>query len=55
MNIPGFVNVPPGYTYNAGYEYQFQIADSNIVVINMNGNSANILNKTFTILITYEE
>jgi len=55
LAVPGFVNVPPAYTYNAGYEYQYQVAASNIVVINTNGNSANILNKNFTVLITYEE
>lgn len=55
LNIPGFVNIPLAYTYQAGYEYQYQVAASNIVVININGNSANILNKNFTILITYEE
>lgn len=55
MNVPGFVNVPPGYTYHSGYEYQYQVASANIVVINSNGNSANILSKSFTILITYEE
>ena len=55
MTIPAFVNVPPGYTFNPGYEYQFQISDTNIVVINTNGNSVNILNKAFTVLITYEE
>ncbi len=55
MTVPGFVNVPPFYTYNVGYEYQYQVAASNIVVINTNGNSANILSKNFTVLITYEE
>ena len=55
MNVPAFVNLPPNYTYNGGYEYQYQISDTNIVVINSNGNSANILSKNFTILITYEE
>jgi hypothetical protein len=55
MNIPGFVNVPPAYTYHVGYEYQYQVSSANIVVINTDGNSANILNKSFTILITYEE
>ena len=55
MTVPGFINVPPFYTYNAGYEYQYQVAASNIVVINTNGNSGNILSKNFTLVITYEE
>lgn len=55
MSVPAFVNVPPNYTYNAGYEFQYQISDLNIVVVNTNGNSFNILSKNFTILITYEE
>jgi hypothetical protein len=55
MNNPVYVNLPPNYTYSGGYEYQYQVSDTNIVVINSNGNSANILNKPFTILITYEE
>ena len=55
MTVPGFVNLPPSYTYQAGYEYQYQIATSNIVVINSAANSSNILTKAFTILITYEQ
>jgi hypothetical protein len=55
MSIPGFVNLPPSYTYQTGYEYQYQVAASNIVVINSATNSSNILSKTFTILIVYEE
>ncbi|MEO7905438.1 MAG: hypothetical protein ABIT06_00555 [Saprospiraceae bacterium] len=55
MNIPGFVNLPPSYTYQAGYQYEYQIASSDIVVINSTTNSGNILSKPFTILITYEQ
>ena len=55
MTVPGFVNVPASYTYHPGYEFNYQIAISNIVVINSAANSANILSKAFTILIVYEE
>jgi hypothetical protein len=55
MTIPSFVNLAPSYTYQPGYEYQYQIAAANIVVINSTANSSNILSKSFTILITYEE
>ena len=55
MSIPAFVNLPPNYTFQVGYEYQYQISSTNIVVINTTTNSANILSKNFTILITYEE
>jgi hypothetical protein len=55
MDVPGFVHVTPAYTFQAQYEYQYQVAATNIVVINMSGNSANILSKAFRVLITYEE
>ena len=55
MIVPGFVNLPPSYTYQAGYEFQYQVSSIYIVVINSAANSANILSKNFTILITYEE
>jgi hypothetical protein len=55
MKLPAYVDLPPSYTYNAGYEYHYQITNNDIVVINANGNSGNILSKNFTIVITYEE
>jgi hypothetical protein len=55
MKLPAYVDLPPAYTYNAGYEYHYQITNNDIVVINANGNSGNILSKNFTIVITYEE
>jgi hypothetical protein len=48
-------NIPPGYNIVAGYEYQFE---SNALQINLtlsSSNSANILSKSFKVLITYEE
>ena len=29
MSIPAFVNLPPNYTFQAGYEYQYQISSTN--------------------------
>ena len=55
LSVPEFVNVPPAYTFHAGYEFQYQVSATNIVVLNMAGNSINILSKSFTVLITYEE
>ncbi len=52
---PTLVSVPPSYTYTAGYEYQYHVTSTDIVVINTASNSANVLGKAFTILITYEE
>lgn len=47
--------VPAMYTVNGGYEFQTYINGSNIVVINMTANSANILSKPIKIMVTYEE
>jgi|GEM_PF-1658859 len=55
MIIPGFVNLPPSYTWTPGYEYNFQVGDSSIVVINSAANSSNLISRAFTILIVYEE
>lgn len=55
VDVPGFVQLPPSYTYQGGYEYQYQVSSSSIVVINSASNSSNILSKAFRILITYEE
>ena len=43
------------YTESAGYEFNFFFGASNITIVNINGNSAQILSKPFRILITYEE
>ncbi len=55
MKVPGYVDLPPSYTFTAGYEYHYQVSSTNIVVINSNGNSDFILDKNFTIVITYEQ
>ena len=55
MNIPGFVNIPPSYTFHTGYQYDYQISPTNIVVLNSPTNSSNILSKAFTVHIVYEE
>jgi hypothetical protein len=48
-------DIPSGYTDVAGYEYNWQVNDSDVWILNKNGNSANILSKPIKILITYEE
>ena len=47
--------IPASYRDAAGYEFNYQVQNNNIVIINKAGNSANIGAKPFTILITYEE
>ncbi len=47
--------VPPGYTINAGYEFNYYISGNDIVVWNKNTTSGSILSKPFKILITYEQ
>ena len=47
--------MPPSYIDIAGYEYNEQVQNNNIVVILKNGNSANIGGKPISIIVTYEE
>lgn len=49
------VSYPPEYTYNGGYQYSTTCTNTQILIINSHLNSANIYNKAFTVLITYEE
>jgi hypothetical protein len=46
---------PPSFTALPGLEYNFDILNNNFWVFNVSGNSGNILSKSFTALITYEE
>lgn len=55
MNYAGTWKMPPNYTDIPGYEYNYQVQNGNVVIINKTGNSANIGSKPITILITYEE
>lgn len=48
-------SVPPSYNSSAGYEYDYFINGTSIVVWPKTGNSANILSKAIRILVTYEE
>lgn len=48
-------SVPPQYMASAGYEYDFYVSSTSVVVWPKNGNSANILSKPIRILVTYEE
>ncbi len=43
------------YTESAGYQFNFYINPTNIGVVNVVGNSGNILSKQFRVLVTYEE
>jgi len=55
MAVTNWVNIPPSYTYHPGFQYDYQVAPADIVVINSATNSANILSMPFTVLIVYEE
>jgi hypothetical protein len=46
--------IPPGFTANAGRQYDAYAGTSNVAVINHVTNSENILSAGFTALITYE-
>lgn len=48
-------SVPPSYNGSTGYEYDYFINSTSIVVWPKSGNSANILSKAIRILVTYEE
>ena len=47
--------MPPSYIDVAGYEYNEQVQNNNIIIILKNGNSANIGGKPISIIVTYEE
>jgi hypothetical protein len=55
LNYAGSWKMPPGYIDVAGYEYNVQVQNNNIVIILKNGNSANIGGKPISIIVTYEE
>jgi hypothetical protein len=46
--------VPQGYSFTNGYRVELRVSDNFVYVINVAGNSANILNKPFKLLITYK-
>ncbi|WP_309640192.1 hypothetical protein [Flavobacterium sp.] len=48
-------SVPPSYTGGTGYEYDYYISATSVVVWNKAANSANILSKPIRVLVTYEE
>ncbi len=48
-------DIPASYLDVPGYEYNWQLNNTDVWIINKNGNSANILSKPIRILITYEE
>lgn len=51
----GFADIPGPYLDVAGYEYNWQVTNTDINIYNKTGNSINILSKPIRILITYEE
>lgn len=51
----GSVFIHPGYRYVPGDEFNFSVGSFEIIVLNITGNSANILSKPIRVLITYEE
>ena len=47
--------MPPNYTVSPGFQFQFNVQTTSILVANVPAASANILSKPFKVLITYEE
>jgi len=54
LAIAGF-DVPPSYNANPGYEFDYFITSTEVIVWPKTGNSNSILSKPIKILITYEE
>jgi hypothetical protein len=48
-------SVPPSYNGSAGYEYDYFVTSTSVVVWPKSGNSANILSKPIRVLVTYEQ
>ncbi|MES2429822.1 MAG: hypothetical protein V4556_02730 [Bacteroidota bacterium] len=55
VKVPTFTDMPPSYTFYSGYQYDYHISNSNIVILNSPANSSLILSKAMTVLITYME
>lgn len=53
--VAGAADIPGSYLDVPGYEYNWQVNNTNVWILNKNGNSANILSKPVKILIVYEE
>lgn len=51
----GTADIPASYLDFPGYEYNWQVNNTDILIVNKNGNSANILSKPIKILVVYEE
>jgi hypothetical protein len=52
---PGLASVPPSYNINPGYEFDYYVNSTDIIVWTKGGNSAALISVPFTILVTYEE
>jgi hypothetical protein len=55
VHHPSGESVPPEYSNAGGYQFSFYNNSVNVAVLNSASNSASILSKPFTVLITYEE
>lgn len=51
----GTKSLPPSYTQSTGTQYDFDVDATNINILNSASNSNGILNKPFTVMITYEQ
>lgn len=50
-----FYIIPNGYTHYSGYQFDFLVSDTYVIVDAHRTNSGNILSQPFTVLVTYEE
>jgi len=55
VNYSSGVGIIPGFTSSSGYEYDVQYGSSDVTITNNASNSSNILSKSFTVVIIYEE
>jgi len=55
LNYAANNDIPANYMDVPGYEFNWQLTNTDVWIITKNANSANILNKPMRILITYEE
>ena len=50
-----YITHPHSHTYTAGYQFDYYFNSVNVIVLNLAGNSGQILSKALRILIIYEE
>lgn len=54
VNHTGSSYVPANYSFHSGYEFDYYINDTELLILNRQTNSVNILSKPIKVLITYE-